>query len=100
MRERDPVPTFSYIIEQLRDRFPQLAYLHLIEPGIRGNMSDVATGTDESNDFARKIWGERPLVAAGGFTAQSAKATVEQKGGLAAFGRHFISNVCIFVSYS
>jgi NADPH2 dehydrogenase len=96
MREKNPVPTFSYIIEQLRDHFPQLAYLHLIEPGVQGN-ADTPAGAEESNDFARKVWGERPLIAAGGFTAESAKATVEQKGGLIAFGRHFISNVCILL---
>jgi 2,4-dienoyl-CoA reductase-like NADH-dependent reductase (Old Yellow Enzyme family) len=41
----------------------------------------------------RKIWGNRPYIAAGGFDRASANNTVEKHGGLIAFGRHFIANV-------
>lgn len=27
---KDPVPTFSYVVEQLKLRFPDLAYIHTI----------------------------------------------------------------------
>ena len=32
----DPVPTFSYIVNRLIESYPDLAYLHLVEPGISG----------------------------------------------------------------
>lgn len=88
MREKDPVPTFSYLIQELRDRFPNLAYLHLVEAP-----ANTVEGEPESNDFAREIWGDRPLIAADAFQPDTAKETVENKGGLIAFGKYFISNV-------
>ncbi len=32
MRMDDPVPTFTYVVKQLKDRYPKLAYLHTITP--------------------------------------------------------------------
>jgi NADPH2 dehydrogenase len=102
MREKDPIPTFSHLIQQLHDRFPSLAYLHLVEPGIKGGNDAKAKETDanqkDSNDFARAIWGERPLIAAGGFNPRTAVETVEKDGGLVAFGRWYISNVSTLIS--
>ena len=34
MGMKDPVPTFSYLVERLAEDFPELAYLHVIEPGV------------------------------------------------------------------
>ena len=31
MRMADPVPQFSYLVEQLKERFPSLAYIHVID---------------------------------------------------------------------
>lgn len=95
MREKEPIPTFSYLIQQLHDRFPSLAYLHLVEPRVGGDKDAKAKeeSSQDTNAFARKIWGDRPLIVAGGFDPQSAKDTVEQEGGLVAFGRWYISNV-------
>jgi NADPH2 dehydrogenase len=101
MREKDPIPTFSYLIQQLHDRFPSLAYLHLVEPRIKGDNDAKAKGADDSqgdsNDFACTIWGERPLIVAGGFNPKTATDKVEKDGGLVAFGRWYISNVSILL---
>ena len=32
----DPKPTFSYLVEQLAQRFPSTAFLHLVEPRVQG----------------------------------------------------------------
>lgn len=32
MRMEDPVPTFTYVVKQLKERYPHLAYLHTITP--------------------------------------------------------------------
>ena len=37
MRMEDPVPQFSYVADQLKRRFPDLAYLHVVSPGATGN---------------------------------------------------------------
>jgi len=91
MRMADPIPTFSYYVSKLKER--NLAYIHVIEPRINGVDDAVkATSNSESNDVLRKIWGDRPYIAAGGFTRTKALDTAEEKGGLISFGRLFIAN--------
>lgn len=86
----DPIPTFSYLLEKLRDDFPRLAYVHIIEP----HPESVSGRNDESTDFARKIWSPRPYFAAQGFTPESAIKAAEETDGVAVvFGKWFISNV-------
>ncbi|KAH9901468.1 NADH:flavin oxidoreductase/NADH oxidase [Cubamyces lactineus] len=91
MRMTDPIPTFAYLVQTLSERYPDLAYLHLIEPGIIGNR-DAASGPADSNDFIRDIWLPRPLVSSGRFTRETAIERAEATGELIAFGRLFISN--------
>lgn len=46
MKVNDPIPQFTYLIKLLKDKFPSLAYLHIIEP--------LTSGPDyayKSNDF-------------------------------------------------
>ncbi|KAJ7612338.1 FMN-linked oxidoreductase [Mycena polygramma] len=91
----DPVPTFSYVVSEIKRLYPKLAYLHLIEPRIASDLNvemspDNAT---QSNDFLREIWGDRPLISAGGFDRETAiKLAEHRKNALVAFGRHFIAN--------
>ena len=33
MRMDDPIPQFTYLVEQLKQRYPHLAYLHVVAPG-------------------------------------------------------------------
>jgi hypothetical protein len=96
MGMEDPLPTFAAFVERIRDAHPNFAYIHVIEKLERPDMDPVnphdANGAGP-NDVLRKIWGERPYIAAGGFHRVSANSTVEKYGGLIAFGRHFIANV-------
>jgi len=91
MREPHPEETFSYLVSALKDDHPDLAYIHVIEPRILGDSYTEGKHGD-SNDFIRDIWQPRPLILAGGFSGASATEAVEEKGGLVAFGRHFIAN--------
>ncbi|EIW75437.1 NADH:flavin oxidoreductase/NADH oxidase [Coniophora puteana RWD-64-598 SS2] len=84
----DPIPTFSYLTTQLAAR--DIAYIHVVEPRLQGY--DVIEDYPGSNDFIRKIWGNRPFIAAGGFKRENAIKDAEDKGGLVAFGRLYISN--------
>ncbi|KAJ7842217.1 hypothetical protein B0H14DRAFT_2781248 [Mycena olivaceomarginata] len=77
----DPRPTFAHLATQLRDRFPDLAYLHV-----------VRASEGRSNDFLREIWGDRPFISAGGYTRATAIAVAEDKGDLVAFARPYIAN--------
>ncbi|EMC94206.1 hypothetical protein BAUCODRAFT_36680 [Baudoinia panamericana UAMH 10762] len=91
MRMEDPIPQFSYLIEELKKL--KLAYLHLVESRIAGN-ADVET-TEKINPFV-DIWaGTSPILVAGGFKPDSARRAVDEeytdKDIIIVFGRYFIS---------
>jgi N-ethylmaleimide reductase len=90
MNDSDPNMLFTYIAEQL-NRF-NLAYLHIVEPRVKGNIV-VNEGQDAvASEQLRKIF-KGKIVSAGGFEPETAKAIVESGNADAvAFGRHFISN--------
>ncbi|KAJ7696775.1 hypothetical protein B0H17DRAFT_1130793 [Mycena rosella] len=87
----DPKPTYSHLVTQLRDRSPELAYLHVVEPRVDG-AETVEIKDGYSNDFIRDIWGDRRLISVGGYTRETAIAAAEDKGDLVAFSRPYISN--------
>jgi len=88
----DPVPTFAALAIFIRDRYPDFAYVHVIEPRIDGVTLREAR-VHESNNFLRDIWEPRPFISAGGYGRDDAIFAAQKKGDLVAFGRHFISNV-------
>ncbi|KII83265.1 hypothetical protein PLICRDRAFT_180531 [Plicaturopsis crispa FD-325 SS-3] len=88
----NPIPTFGYFVEQLRDRHPDLAYLHVLDARIDDRPNPPPEETvGRSNQFIRDIWAPRPLISAGGYTRELAIEAGE-KGDLVAFGRLFIAN--------
>ncbi|KAJ7610083.1 FMN-linked oxidoreductase [Roridomyces roridus] len=84
-------PMYTHLVTELRDRYPDLAYLHVVEPRVDGSAT-VEIKEGQSNDFIRDIWGSRPLISAGGYTRETALATAQGKGDLIAFGRPYIAN--------
>jgi N-ethylmaleimide reductase len=90
MSDSDPRATFGYTVEQL-NRFG-LAYLHLIEPRIKGSELVSEDLGPVASQHLRTIF-KGPIIAAGGFTPKSAEAILEEgDADLVAFGRDFISN--------
>jgi N-ethylmaleimide reductase len=90
MSDSNPDALFGYVAEQL-NRFG-LAYLHLIEPRIKGNETLQEGMPPVAAARLRKIF-KGPIIAAGGFTPESAEAIVERgDADMVAFGRHFIAN--------
>ncbi|GAB7549014.1 hypothetical protein CS8_087130 [Cupriavidus sp. 8B] len=90
MSDSDPHSTFRYVAEKLNAY--DLAYLHVIEPRVRG-IVDIGAGEAAvwSGDIRR--WFKGTLMVAGGFTGDSAERIVAEGGAdLVAFGRLFISN--------
>jgi NADPH2 dehydrogenase len=94
MGMEDPLPTFTTFIERIRDVHPNFAYIHVVEPRVDGIVELDLTDENraQSNEVLRKIWGDRPYIAAGGMNGATAVNMVEKYGGLVAFGRHFIAN--------
>lgn len=90
MSDSNPEATFSYVAGQLNRL--GLAYLHIIEPRIKGN-DEVAPGLPPvASSRLRKVFRGK-ILAAGGFDPESAEAIVESgDADLVVFGRYFISN--------
>jgi N-ethylmaleimide reductase len=89
MHDSDPVALFSYVAASLRDR--GIAYLHVIEPRVKGNMV-VNDHPPVAAANLKPIFGG-PVIAAGGFDAKGAEEIIsEGRVDMVAFGRHFIAN--------
>jgi N-ethylmaleimide reductase len=91
MSDSDPQALFSYVADEL-DKLG-IAYLHLIEPRIAGNVEDDTR--DQRPVAAQTLRGHfhGPIIAAGGFDGNSAEALLQSgDADLVAFGRHFIAN--------
>lgn len=90
MHDSNPAALFDYVAGQL-NRFG-LAYLHVIEPRVKGNIVLTEGQAPVASQQLRKIF-IGPIVAAGGFEPDSAEAIVESgDADLVAFGRHFLAN--------
>lgn len=91
MKMADPKPQFAYLVKELKKY--DLAYLHLIESRVSGNVDIAAT---EKLNFLVDIWDNQgPVLLAGGFEPDSAVSAVDvdfpDKKVVIAFGRYFIS---------
>jgi len=104
---KDPVPTYTYYINQIIQRHPDLAYLHATENNIESPEEGQNTSADAfmsegtENDFIRELWSAygtngRRLITAGGYTRETGMRVAQRKGDLIAYGRLFISNVSFF----
>jgi N-ethylmaleimide reductase len=90
MYDSDPQSLFTYVARHL-NRFG-LAYLHIIEPRVKGNVV-VAEGQGAiAAEYFRDVFAGK-IIAAGGFEPDTAEAVVtEGDADLVAFGRYFVSN--------
>jgi N-ethylmaleimide reductase len=90
MSDSNPDATFGYAADELR-KFG-IAYLHLIEPRIKGNVAIKDGLPPVAAGKMKKIF-KGTIIAAGGFEPDSAEEIIEKgDADLVAFGRHFISN--------
>ena len=90
MSDSDPEALYDYVAKEL-DQFG-LAYLHIIEPRVRGNVVVAEGQYAIAAARLRKIF-KGKIIAAGGFEPDTAEEVVEREDAdLVAFGRHFVAN--------
>jgi N-ethylmaleimide reductase len=90
MGDSNPHALFRYVAERLNGF--GLAYLHLIEPRVKGGETIAAEQAPIATQELSKIF-KGPVIAAGGFNPETAEASVVNgDASLIAFGRHFIAN--------
>ncbi len=88
--DSDPQATFGTFSETL-NRYG-LAYLHVIEPRVRGVETLKEGEAPVASAFLRRIF-DGPIIAAGGFDHDGAEAIIARgDADLVAFGRFFTSN--------
>ena len=90
MSDSNPQALFAHLAEELNKL--DIAYLHIIEPRVKGNVVIAEGQAPIASAQLRKVF-RNNIIAAGGFEPDSAGAVVEKgDADLVAFGRHFISN--------
>lgn len=54
MRMGDPIPTFTYLVSKVVETHPNLAFIHLVEPGVGGGSDiEVKEGEVSFDAFTR-----------------------------------------------
>lgn len=91
MNDSNPKALFNYVVTQL-DQL-ELAYLHLVEPRIKGSHDDYSDKKVQLGvDYFRPRY-NGTLITAGGYTRDTGEAIIRQgDGDLVAYGRLFIAN--------
>lgn len=90
MSDSDPVALFTYAADQL-NQFG-LAYLHLIEPRVFGNVDRDDLVVPLAAAQLRKVF-NGTIIVAGGFQREDAAEIIEKgDADLVAFGRNYIAN--------
>lgn len=88
--DSDPEATFGYLADQL-NRYP-LAYLHVIEPRVKGVETIAEDQAPVASVLLRKTY-KGTIIAAGGFDREGAEVILKRgDADLVAFGRFFTSN--------
>lgn len=90
MHDSDPKSTFGYVAKQLDTL--GLAYLHVVEPRIKGNETIDEHAEPIAVQYLRTVFSGL-IIAAGGFHLENAEALLSQReADMVAFGRAFIAN--------
>ena len=86
----NPIPTYTALVDYLKYSYPDLSYIHVVEPELDGQrVGDVV----HSNAFIHNLWSPRPLIRTGGFGRESALAATKSKDTLIGFARNFLATV-------
>lgn len=93
MTDSDPEALFEYVVAALATR--DLAYLHLVEPGIAGDSDSAAARRPADNIDSAWVRKRYPgnVIATGGYAyGQAARAVESGIADAVGFGRHFLAN--------
>ncbi len=90
MSDSNPKALFSYVAEALSEF--ELAYLHVVEPRIQGNVTITDDGTGLDARFFRSIF-PSSIITAGGYTRETGEAVLQSnEADFVAYGRLFLAN--------
>ncbi|RPD60828.1 NADH:flavin oxidoreductase/NADH oxidase [Lentinus tigrinus ALCF2SS1-6] len=90
MRMKNPVPHFTYVLEQFKQKHLDLAYIHTVTPNAR--LSAMPEDKSVDPDFIYKLWSPRTVITTGAYDRESALKVAEETDQLVGFGRPFLAN--------
>jgi N-ethylmaleimide reductase len=91
MNDSNPEALFNYVVTQLNSL--NLAYLHIVEPRIKGSHDDFSVKKIELGVQHFRPLYQGTLITAGGYTRETGEAILAQgDADLVAYGRLFIAN--------
>ena len=91
MRMDDPKPTFAYLAQKIKERYPNFAFLDAVEV-------ERPRDGKESNEFLREVWSPKVLISNSGYDRKKGMELADRTGGLVSYGKYFLANVGIFSS--
>ena len=90
MHDSNPKATFTYAVREL-DRLG-IAYLHIVEPRVKNNVTIEDDGTGIGAKFFRPFF-SNTIISAGGYTRElGEEALANNNADLIAYGRLYVSN--------
>ncbi|KAI0677543.1 NADH:flavin oxidoreductase/NADH oxidase [Trametes maxima] len=89
MRMDNAEVQFSYLMEQLKQKYPDLAYVHSVTSAGPFGKGPKNPGNE---DLIYKLWTPRPVITTGSYDRASALKTAQETGQLIGFGRAFLAN--------
>ena len=90
MRMDDPKPTFTYLVQRIRELYPNFAFLDAVEVG-------SPRDGKESNEFLREAWAPKVFMSSSGYDRQKGMDLADKTGGLVSYGRYFLANARLFI---
>ena len=92
MSKADTDETFPLLAKQIKTRYPDLSYLHLIEPRAAGD-GDAEAKEGDSLRTVTDVWAPKVVLIAGGHGKDGAeRVCTDYENSVAVFGRYFIRN--------
>ena len=90
-----PEPQFTHLVSNIRNLYPDFAYLHVVEPRVDGwaDRATIPASQTKERDAIYALWSPKPLISAGGHDRATGLEAAQRSGVLVAYGRLFISNV-------
>jgi len=84
----DPRPTFGYLVERIKELYPNFALIDAVEV-------ERSRDGKESNEFLREIWAPKVFSSNSGYDRQKGMELADRTGGLVNYGRYFLANVSL-----
>ncbi|KAI0752143.1 NADH:flavin oxidoreductase/NADH oxidase [Fomes fomentarius] len=90
MGMENPVPQYTYLVDQFKSKYPNLAFIHTVSAS--SPLNELPKDKSLDTGFIYKLWAPRPVITTGGYDRESGIKVAEETGQLVGYGRAFLAN--------